>query len=529
MPPVRSNTCALAVEPVHVGKVRAAVDLASARALGSARDVSERLDAFRRTHRARQREWCCESHARTVRLFPLATMTQPPIKLVLLVVDDDDEFRVSLAGLLANQQHEVAQAADLQSARAQLAQRTFDAVFVDQELPDGKGSDLIVDIAALRDTDIVVVTGHASVNAAVDALRRGAADYLTKPTDPTLLQATLTRLLRVRSLRSQVQGLREELRGRGRLGPIVGRSAAMQPVFDMIQRVAPTDASVLVLGESGTGKEVVAQALHELSKRREGPLVAVNCGAIPENLIESELFGHEKGSFTGADRAHKGFFERADGGTLFLDEITEMPLQLQVKLLRVLETGKVQRVGGSAPVQTDVRVLAATNREPELAIRDGKLREDLFFRLAVFPIRLPPLRERSGDVALLAEQFLAAHNAAHETDKRWAEGALEQLAQREWRGNVRELRNAVQRAYILASEFLRAEDAIVGIERASRGRAAAGAVTVAVGTSIADAERSLILATLEQAGGDKGEAARILGISLKTLYNRLNVYEAAGS
>jgi len=447
--------------------------------------------------------------------------------LSLLVVDDDDDFRESLVSLLVHLRNDVVSAPDLAGARAQLSARSFDAVLADQELPDGKGVDLLDDPLKPPGTEVVVITGHASVSAAVEALRRGAADYLTKPTDPQLLQATLSRLTRVRSLHKEVQGLREELRGRGRLGPIIGRSPAMQPVFDMIERVAPTDASVLIQGESGTGKEIVAQALHELSRRKEAPLVAVNCGAVPENLIESELFGHEKGSFTGADRLHRGFFERADGGTLFLDEITEMPAQLQVKLLRVLETGQVQRVGGSTPIQTNVRVLAATNREPEVAIREGKLREDLFFRLAVFPIRLPPLRERTGDVALLAEYFLQGHNKTHGTDKRWAQGALQLLERREWRGNARELRNAVQRAYILADNELRHVDAVAGTERAAA--QAAGVLSIMVGTSIADVERALIVATLGQVDGDKREAARVLGISLKTLYNRLNVYEAAGS
>jgi len=455
-------------------------------------------------------------------------MTTAKHQLSVLVVDDDADFRDSLQRLLTREKCEVASVGDLASARAALTTRRFDAVFVDQQLPDGNGCDLLQDPCRPMTTEVVVVTGHASVKSAVDAVRRGAADYLTKPTEPDLVQATLARLTRVRGLRLEVDSLRETLRDRGRLGPIVGRSRAMQPVFDMIQRVAPTNAGILIQGESGTGKEVVAQALHELSHRKDAPLVAVNCGAIPEHLIESELFGHEKGSFTGADRQHRGFFERADGGTLFLDEITEMPAQLQVKLLRVLESGRVQRVGGTAPIQTDVRVLAATNREPEEAIRTGKLREDLFFRLAVFPIRLPPLREREGDIALLAQHFLDGHNRANGTDKRWKPEALASLEQKEWRGNARELRNAVQRAYILCDDDLRAEDAFAGVERAPAAAAPGGGIAITVGSSIADLERLLIRATLEQVDGDKAAAAKTLGISVKTLYNRLNVYEAAG-
>jgi DNA-binding NtrC family response regulator len=450
------------------------------------------------------------------------------IQLAFLVVDDDEDFRDSLVMLLRSKGHTAAEASDLTSARAALAERPFDAVLVDQQLPDGEGSELL-EGPRRPDTEILVITGHASVRSAVESLQRGATDYITKPIDPDVLDAALSRLMRVRGLRQEVDMLRGELRERGRFGPLVGRSKAMEPVIEMIQRVAPTEASVLIQGESGTGKEMVAQAIHDFSARKSGPLIPVNCGAISENLIESELFGHEKGSFTGADRQHRGFFERASGGTLFLDEITEMPALLQVKLLRVLESGYLHRVGGKEAIPTNVRLVAATNRDPELAIREGRLREDLFFRLAVFPIRLPPLREREGDVQLLAQHFLDGHNRANNTDKRWADGALQQLAAREWRGNVRELRNAVQRAYILADDTLRAEDSVVGAHVHEAEAGAGGSLAIRVGCSIAEAEQLLIRATLEQVNGDKPQAARILGISLKTLYNRLNVYRAAGS
>jgi DNA-binding NtrC family response regulator len=450
------------------------------------------------------------------------------IQLRFLVVDDDDAFRDSLAMLLRSKGHGVVGAIDLASARAALAADSFDAVLVDQQLPDGEGSLLLEDPLRPPETELVVITGHATVREAVASLQRGATDYITKPIDPVVLDATLSRLMRVRELRHEVDMLRGELRERGRFGPLVGRSKAMEPVIEMIQRVAPTDASVLIQGESGTGKEMVAQAIHEFSGRKSGPMIAVNCGAISENLIESELFGHEKGSFTGADRQHRGFFERANGGTLFLDEITEMPALLQVKLLRVLESGHVQRVGGTNGIETDVRLIAATNRDPEAAIREGKLREDLFFRLAVFPILLPPLRDRVGDIALLSQHFLDSHNRANNTDKRWADGALGQLARLEWRGNVRELRNAVQRAYILADDTLRAEDSVAGSRYPDVDLNLNGALAIHVGSSIAEVEQLLIRATLEQVAGDKPQAARILGISLKTLYNRLNVYRAAG-
>lgn len=460
-------------------------------------------------------------------MLPTRSVTNTPEKLALLVLDDDREFRESLITLLARRGCDVVGAQSLEEARKELGKRAFDAVLVDQELPDGNGLELATSSEGELLPDLIVITGHATVADAVDALKRGAIDYLTKPLDPAKLSATLANLDRTRALRRENAALREELLERGRFGTIVGRSRSMQPIFELIKRVAPTDASVLIQGESGTGKEVVAQTIHKMSRRRDKPLVPVNCGAIPETLIESELFGHEKGSYTGADKQHKGFFERADGGTLFLDEITEMPAQAQVKLLRVLETGRVHRVGSTTPVPTDVRVLAATNRDPQDAIRQGKLREDLYFRLAVFPLALPPLRERDGDVQLLAQHFLDKLNETHGTDKRWAEGSLDELVRRDWRGNVRELRNAVQRAFILADDWLRPQDttprAIQAVPDSS------DTITVRIGVPIADAERELIQATLRHVGGDKPAAAGILGISLKTLYNRLNVYEAAGA
>jgi DNA-binding NtrC family response regulator len=305
----------------------------------------------------------------------------------------------------------------------------------------------------------------------------------------------------------------------------------MNQVYDLITRVAPTEATVLITGESGTGKDVVAQTLHSLSRRRKGPFLPLNCGAISPNLIESELFGHERGSFTGADRMHKGYFERASGGTLFLDEITEMPLELQVKLLRVLETGMVMRLGGEHPFAVDVRVLAATNRSPEDALREGRLREDLFYRLKVFPLHLPPLRERGSDLGLLVEHFLQEHNRAETTNKKLTESAFARLQAHHWPGNVRELKNVMHRAYILADveidvDCLPAEiEAGGGVVQDPHGPT----LHLPLGVTIEEAERRLILATVEQAGGDKQEASRILGVSLKTLYNRLNAYKADDS
>jgi DNA-binding NtrC family response regulator len=313
----------------------------------------------------------------------------------------------------------------------------------------------------------------------------------------------------------------------------------MGAVYDLLAKVAPTEATVCIIGESGTGKEVVAQAVHELSRRRRGPFLPVNCGAVATNLIETTLFGHEKGSFTGAERQHRGVFEQAEGGTLFLDEITEMPIELQVKLLRVLETGSVVRVGGEESIKVDVRVLAATNRVPEEAVAAGKLREDLWYRLKVFPVVLPPLRDRGGDIGVLAEHFLGELNAANGTAKSWEPAALRRLAEHSWPGNVRELKNLVHRAYILADHELgmaHVADQLGGSPprngvavASSAGAAANGdAIAIAVGSTVASAERRLIEATLAHCAGNKQRTAEMLGISLKTLYNRLSAYRAEG-
>jgi DNA-binding NtrC family response regulator len=302
----------------------------------------------------------------------------------------------------------------------------------------------------------------------------------------------------------------------------------MLRVYDLIGRVAPTAATVLLTGESGTGKEVAAHTLHQLSRRREDPFFPLNCGAVSPSLIESELFGHERGSFTGAERLHKGYFERAHGGTLFLDEITEMPIELQVKLLRVLETGVVMRIGGERPVEVDVRVIAATNRDPEQAVTSGKLREDLLYRLRVFPVHLPPLRDRGDDIEVLAHHFLQELNRAEATGKTWTPGALKRLRRHDWPGNVRELKNLVHHAYILADDEILHECVPLGPEEPmvlpQQDPSQAGDLHLRIGVTIAEADRRLILSTLDRFGGDKKKAAEVLGVSVKTVYNRLNQY-----
>ncbi|HZF16311.1 MAG TPA: sigma-54 dependent transcriptional regulator [Steroidobacteraceae bacterium] len=307
--------------------------------------------------------------------------------------------------------------------------------------------------------------------------------------------------------------------------PLIGESAPMQEVIRLIERVAPTEASVLVTGESGSGKELVAQMIHARSARAAGPFVAINCGAIPAGLIEAELFGYEKGSFTGAGRAHAGVFERAEGGTLLLDEVTEMPLDMQTRLLRVLETRTLYRVGGATQVAIDVRVIAATNRSPASAVRDGQLREDILYRLAVFPVPVPPLRVRGDDVERLADHFLAELNKAAGSAKRFSDAARASLKAHAWPGNVRELRNCIERAFILADSVLEIEPLLIDAgEPAKQTVIDRTRLEIRVGSRIDDVERSLIEATLAHFEGNKRRAAETLGCSLKTLYNKLNSY-----
>jgi DNA-binding NtrC family response regulator len=438
----------------------------------------------------------------------------------ILVVDDDAGLRSTFEEVLAELGIDTDHAQSVAQARERLAEGAPDALLVDLMLPDGSGLDLLdaVDPTATR---VIVVTGHPDVDAAVRALRARVHDFLLKPVDLQRLRA-LVQSLQGNDGTPRRNGAREH-KPRGAQSALVGESPAMRSVFDAIERVAPTDANVLLVGESGTGKELVAQAIHEASARGAGPFLAINCGALPAELIGSELFGHERGSFTGATRQHKGVFERASGGTLFLDEITEMPAELQSNLLRVLETSTFRRIGGSGDMSCDVRIVAATNRDPEEAVATGGFREDLYFRLTVFPIHLPLLRERPGDIALLAEHILAQLNAGSDSGKSFAPGAVAMLEHHDWPGNVRELWNVIQRAHILADDAItpaQLDNALsAGRRFASAGR------RLGVGATIRDVERKLIEDTLEHYDGDKRTAAQVLGISLKTLYNRLKEYE----
>lgn len=463
----------------------------------------------------------------------------------VLIVDDDIDSAETLRALVSNEQTSVSTAHSLLAARKQLALQQPDIVLLDLMLPDGSGLALFDTPQLLERSEVILVTGHASLETSIQALRLGAADYLIKPINPSHLQRVLARAMKPAAIQAEVANLRTGVARHGNFGHLWGRSPSMLAVYEQISRVAATSVSVFITGESGTGKELVAHTVHELSRRRKQPFLAVNCGAISPQLFESEIFGHEKGSFTGAERQHSGFFERASGGTLFLDEITEIPLELQVKLLRVLETGRFSRVGSTASIDSDVRVIAASNRPLTQAVASGRLREDLLYRLNVFPIELPPLRERLEDVPLLAQRFLSAISQSEGSAKRFSPEALKQLCRHRWPGNVRELRNAVQRAFVMApgewidEHWLPAPLAgtapsapalqPASLERSATPAAMPGApptISLPIGTSMADVERTVILATLEHYNHHKERVAAVLGISLKTLYNRLKEYTA---
>jgi two-component system response regulator AtoC len=442
-----------------------------------------------------------------------------------LIVEDDADAARMMAALVTTQGFSAATAQSLRDARRQLVLQPPDLVLLDLHLPDGNGMALLDDKGLIGNSEVVLMTGHASLETSIQALRYGAADYLVKPVSAKQLQSILSRVMKPSELQAEVDTLHGELQRSGRFGHLVGKSESLKLVYEQIARVAGTSVTVFITGESGTGKELVARTVHDLSRRRARPFLAVNCGAISPNLIESEIFGHEKGSFTGADRQHQGFFERAHGGTLFLDEITEMPPALQVKLLRVLETGTFMRVGSTTAQETDVRVVAATNRDPVQAVAHGALREDLMYRLNVFPIELPALRERLEDLPLLVSHFLQEIGAREGAFKHASPAALERLAQYRWPGNVRELRNVLQRAYVMTAGDEIADKWLPRNQlEAGPGPGSGASLDLPIGLPLAAVERQVILATLEHFGHHKERTAAALGVSLKTLYNRLKEY-----
>ncbi len=443
----------------------------------------------------------------------------------ILVVDDEPAEREGLARLVGQWGYEVETASSGEEALNLVETQHPAVVLTDLVLPEMDGLTLLQKLKETgRPPIVLLVTGHGTVETAVEAMRHGAFDYLTKPVDTTRLQVLLEKSIEQESLSREVNFLRHQLRQKGSFGQMVGQSRSMQEVYRWVELAATSTAPVLVYGESGTGKELVARTIHELSNRRNKPFVAINCAAIPETLIESELFGHERGAFTGATERRLGCFELTDGGTLFLDEVAEMDSNTQAKLLRVLQEGSFRRVGGGKhEIQVDVRVVAATNKNPTDAIATGKMREDLFYRLNVFSIHLPPLRERREDVVLLAKTFIDEFNRQ---DSRQVRGLTteseKELERYHLPGNVRELRNVIQRAVVISGSGLIGAEHLP--DNVLRGAAPAPAAASGSVTPIREMERDAILRALEETGQDKRRAAQLLGISLKTLYNKLAKY-----
>ncbi|HXU73498.1 MAG TPA: sigma-54 dependent transcriptional regulator [Polyangia bacterium] len=446
----------------------------------------------------------------------------------ILIVDDEANARTALAELLRDEGYSVEMAADGFKALPKLEEFAPDVVVTDLKMPGLTGLELMEKVRE-RDPEcvVIVMTAFGAVESAVQAMRQGAADYLTKPVNLDELSLVLTRELERKRLRSEAGQLRERLSEKHRVTNIIGSSPAMQVVFDSVLQVAPSRASVLIAGESGTGKELVAAAIHEHSPRAKKPFVKLHCAALAESLLESELFGHERGSFTGAVGRREGRFEQADGGTLFLDEIGEISPAIQVKLLRFLQEHEFERVGGNATVKVDVRIITATNRNLLQRVKEGLFREDLYYRLNVVSIEMPPLRARPSDIPLLASHFLAKFCRENEKQiEGFTDEALAKLAHYEWPGNVRELENAIERAVVVCKK------ARIGVEDFTQSIATAekrpDGFPVVPGATMADLERYAIMKTLEHTGGSTSRAAEILGISPRTIQYRLQEYTPGG-
>ena len=451
------------------------------------------------------------------------------MKQSILIVDDYKDTR-DLMGRALSADYRVTLAADAEGAMQALAADPSIALMIsDVRMPGTDGLTLLKTAkAAHPNLSVIMLTAYGTVDLAVEAMKDGADDFLTKPIDLDQLDLRVAKVLKTRALEEEVVSLRSELDEKYGLENITGTSDAMKQVFHLIRQAAPTQATVLIEGPSGTGKELVAHALHTLSPRSKGPFVAVECAALNGNLLESELFGHEKGAFTDAVAKRIGRFEAADGGTIFLDEISEIPPSTQVKLLRVLETRSFERLGSSETIKTDIRIVAACNRDLAQMVREGKFREDLYYRLAVVDIRLPPLRERAGDIPLLVSRFLKEFSAANGGRVTgMTPAAMKILESYSWPGNVRELRNAVERMVVLSQGGLLDVGDVPEHMRAPSAPAA-DAAALPPGT-LDETEKAKILSVLDQVGGNRSRAAQVLGISRRTLYRKLDEYAKEGT
>ncbi len=446
-------------------------------------------------------------------------MTPPTIARVLLV-DDEADFRELVQEELSESGYHVVSVGSGTEAIKAAGEQDFDAALLDLKMPDMDGVELL---GVLKEIDtsieVVILTAHATIDTAIKAMKLGALDYLSKPVRLSELQISLTKAIEVSRLRREAQRLRAGMHYQQGFQEIIGQSKPMRVVFDHIEKVASSDVSVLVEGESGTGKELVAQAIHRRSRRSEQPFVVLNCAALTDSLLESDLFGHERGAFTGATARKTGLVEVADGGTLFIDEVSEMSLGSQSRFLRVLESGEVRRVGSTRSMKVDCRVVAASNKRIDDEVNAGRFREDLFYRLNVYRIELPPLRQRRSDIPLLIEHFLRRRRSLRELNQGMTAGAMEAMQDYAWPGNVRELSNVIERAIIAAQgEEIRREH----LALTSR-----GVVPTSTGDAdslppLAAVERAHIERVLEEVGGNKSRAARVLGISVRNLYRKLD-------
>ena len=453
-------------------------------------------------------------------------------KANILVVDDDPGHRATLETIINSWGYQVESVDDGGRAVERVKAGPVDLILMDVRMTTMDGIEALKQIKAYNPAiPVLIMTAYSSVESAVEALKSGAYDYLTKPLDFEALKFTLERVREHSGLKAENQALREKLSRNFDLVDIIGKSRPMKDLIEMTAMIAPSDATVLITGESGTGKELIAKFIHHNSPRRDHPMVVVNCAALTETLLESELFGHEKGAFTNADRRREGRFKQADQGTLFLDEIGETSPAMQARLLRVIQERELQRVGGEETIQVDVRILAATNRDLDTEVDAGRFRQDLYYRLNVVALHAPPLRERLEDIPLLAQHFMTTYAEKNRKEIRGlSPTAMDMLLKYQWPGNVRELENAIERAVILAaSNFLTIKDLPLSLTQANRGDASeTETIKQQAGRlrSLEEVERDTILKALDASSGNKSEAARILGINRKTLHKKLKAYKA---